>query len=115
MLVAVVVYVKVKRDHADEARAGVAATARALAAAAPAEVDPSLAAPVVVPGALASLPTATAPAAEPVLPAPKGPSTAGESRRQGAPSRKPARAPAAASPTPAPAAQPTGGIPSTRD
>jgi hypothetical protein len=119
MLVAVVVFVKVRRDRADEAGLpgrGVTTTARALGAGVP-ESDPgALGVPLAITSTLPTqTPTVIAPT-DPAPPAPKTPST-GEARRPAplAGSRKPARAPTAAPAAPAPAAPPTGGIPSTRD
>ena len=122
MLVAVVVFVKVRNDRAGAAALAprTSSTAPALGAGAP-ETDPTaqgVPPPVLV---LPSQPPPTVLAAsDPTPVAPKAPST-GEARRPAPqasppPSRKAARGPGAAAPTPPPVApQPTGGIPSTRD
>ena len=124
MLIAVVVFVKVRREKDDRNdRASAAALAPRVGApgAQPPESDPGALA--TAPSVTLALPSQTGVIAAidpaPVAPAPKAPST-GEARRP-APasaaqaSRKSARTPAAAAPSPPPAPNPAGGIPSTRD
>ena len=124
MLVAVVVFVKVKRDHAEAA--ALAPRTTALGGAVAPETDPAaLGAPTPVSTFMQAPPPALLTGTDPTpMPtAPKPPSTGAEARRpapQLAPapvSRKPGRAAQAAAPSQPPAAPsvPTGGIPSTRD
>ena len=121
MLVAVVVFVKVRRDHAEAA--ALALRPSVVAGAVPPETDPaSLGTPPPVGATMQALPSALVAITDPTASAPKPPSTGAEPRRPApqptpAPvSRKSGRASQAAVPTSPPAAPtPTGGIPSTRD
>jgi serine/threonine-protein kinase len=121
MLVAVVVFVKVRREKDDRnERASAAALApRVASPASQAESDPGAFAP---PPSITTTPFPAQPAviaaSDPAPVAPKA--TSGENRRPAPasappPSRKSARPPAAAAPAPPPAPSPAGGIPSTRD
>ncbi len=120
MLVAVVVFVKVRRDHADAAALALRPTT--VAGAVTPETDPAtLGTPTPVSARMQAPPPLVA-ATDPTASTPKPPSTGAEARRpapQPAPapvSRKSGRASQASAPSPPPAAPtPTGGIPSTRD
>jgi hypothetical protein len=124
MLVAVVVFLKVRNDNAAAAALGGrgnsgAATSHALGGVS--ESEPAMPIPpaLTIPAPTMQPTVVTAPATDPA-PTPKPPATGSETRRTApaaAPApRKPGRAPAAAAaPASPPAAQPTGGIPSTRD
>ncbi len=122
MLVAVVVFVKVKNDRASAA--ALAPRTSTLGAGGAPEADSPFVATALgtqAPAVLIPTQPAVIAATDPGPVLPKPPSTGAEPRRAAPPvsppvSRKAGRASQAAAPTPSPVApQPTGGIPSTRD